>query len=85
MNAKKLLARLAAGHVRNVSFRDFAALVTAFGFRLARTEGSHHIYEHELLRELLNLQDVRGEAKAYQIRQFLRLVERYNLVLKEMK
>ena len=27
----------------------------------------------------LNLQDVRGQAKPYQIRQFLRLVERYAL------
>jgi len=28
---------------------------------------------------LLNLQEVRGEAKPYQIRQFLRIIERYNL------
>jgi hypothetical protein len=32
---------------------------------------------------LLNLQNVKGEAKPYQIRQFLRLVERYNLSLRE--
>ena len=30
---------------------------------------------------LLNVQEVRGEAKPYQIRQFLRLVERYALEL----
>jgi hypothetical protein len=29
------------------------------------------------------LQEVKGEAKAYQIRQFLRLVERHNLRLEE--
>ena len=33
------------------------------------------------VRELLNLQDVRGKAKAYQFRQLLQLVERYNLSL----
>jgi hypothetical protein len=33
--------------------------------------------------ELLNLQAVGGEAKPYQIRQFLRLVERYNLRLED--
>jgi len=33
--------------------------------------------------ELVNLQDVKGEAKPYQIRQFLRLVEKYNLRLEE--
>ncbi|MEZ4568899.1 MAG: hypothetical protein R2849_00910 [Thermomicrobiales bacterium] len=31
--------------------------------------------------ELLNIQPSRGEAKPYQIRQFLDLVERYNLQL----
>jgi hypothetical protein len=32
--------------------------------------------------ELLNLQDVRGMAKAYQIRQLLRLAGRYNLTIR---
>jgi len=54
-------------------------LVEGFGFRLARRSGSHHIYAHPRISELVNLQEVGGEAKAYQIRQFLRLVERYNL------
>ena len=31
----------------------------------------------------VNLQEARGEAKPYQIRQFLRLVERHNLILEE--
>jgi hypothetical protein len=35
--------------------------------------------------ELLNLQNVHGQAKPYQIRQFLRLVERHNLILEEGK
>jgi len=82
VNPKRLLARLAAGHLRNVSFRDFSTLLVAFGFRLARTEGSHHIYQHEGVTEQLNVQEVSGEAKAYQIRQFLRLVERYDLRMK---
>jgi len=34
---------------------------------------------------MVNLQDVNGEAKPYQIRQFLRLVERYNLRLEDEK
>jgi hypothetical protein len=36
---------------------------------------------HAELPELLNMQDVGGEAKSYQVRQLLRLVERYNLKL----
>jgi hypothetical protein len=32
---------------------------------------------------LLNLQDVGGQAKPYQINQWLRLVERYNLTMED--
>lgn len=58
-------------------------LVESFGFRLSRTEGSHHILVHPDIPELVNLQDVKGQAKPYQMRQFLKLVERYSLKLKE--
>jgi predicted RNA binding protein YcfA (HicA-like mRNA interferase family) len=56
-------------------------LVEAFGFRLSRVSGSHHIFIHPEVSEMVNLQEVSGKAKPYQIRQFLQLVERYNLVL----
>ena len=58
-------------------------LVEAFGFELRRTSGSHHVFSHPEVRELLNLQEVRGQTKPYQIRQFLRLVERYALRLED--
>jgi hypothetical protein len=38
---------------------------------------------HSNIPELVNLQEVKGEAKPYQIRQFLKLVERHNLRLEE--
>ena len=81
MNRKRLLQRLAQGALQIVAFRDMVSLVEGFGFRLQRTTGSHHIFVHPNVPELVNLQDVRGEAKPYQIRQFLRLVERYSLRL----
>jgi len=81
VNRKRLLQRLAQGALQNVAFRDMVSLVEGFGFRLQRTTGSHHIFVHPNVPELVNLQDVRGEAKPYQIRQFLRLVERYSLRL----
>lgn len=62
-------------------FREMVTLVEAFGFRLSRVSGSHHIFTHPQVQELVNLQDVKGQAKPYQIRQFLRLVEQYNLEL----
>ena len=58
-------------------------LVEAFGFRLARTSGSHHIFAHPDIAELVNLEDVDAQAKPYQIRQFLPLVERYNLIMED--
>lgn len=59
------------------------ALVTSYGFELSRSGGSHHIFIHPEIDELVNLQRIRGKAKSYQIREFLKLVEEYNLVLKE--
>jgi predicted RNA binding protein YcfA (HicA-like mRNA interferase family) len=40
-------------------------LVEAFGFRLSRTSGSHHIFIHPNVKELVNLQNVKGQAKPY--------------------
>ena len=82
MKKLKLLKRALEGS-RNFKFEEMVALAEAFGFRLSRTQGSHHIFVHPGVPELLNLQNVHGEAKPYQIRQFLRLVERYNLSLRE--
>ena len=67
--------------MRNVAFSDMVNLVEGFGFHTVRMSGSHHIFAHPDISELVNLQSVEGEAKPYQIRQFLRLVERHNLQL----
>ena len=58
-------------------------LVEAYGFSLERISGSHHIFVHPDIPELVNLQKVGGEAKPYQIKQVLKLVETYNLKLGE--
>ena len=79
---RKTLQRILA-ESKNIRFSDMIRLVDGFGFRLSRTEGSHHIFVHPDITELVNLQDVKGRAKPYQIRQFLKLVERYSLELKE--
>jgi predicted RNA binding protein YcfA (HicA-like mRNA interferase family) len=55
MNPEKLLKRLAQGALRNVSFRDMVNLVEGFGFRLIRINGSHHIFSHSMVAELVNL------------------------------
>lgn len=63
----------------SLRFGEMVRLAEAFGFREARQRGSHHIFLHPDVPELVNLQDVNGAAKPYQVRQFLKLVERYNL------
>lgn len=83
MKRKTLLRRFLSGSVANVSFGDLVDLVEGFGFTLQRTSGSHHIYAHPDVSELINLQEVGGEAQPYQVRQLLRLVERYNLELED--
>ena len=81
MDQQKLLIRLARGSMANVAFGDMQRLVEGLGFELRRVNGSHHVFVHPEIPELINLQAVRGQAKPYQIRQFLKLVERYDLKL----
>jgi predicted RNA binding protein YcfA (HicA-like mRNA interferase family) len=85
MKRRKLLKRLSEGQLKNVAFGDMINMVEGFGFQLVRVSGSHHIFTNPDIPELVNLQEVKGEAKPYQIRQFLRLVERYNLTLEDEK
>jgi len=78
MNKQKLLAKALAGS-KNLRFTEAVALAKAFGYRLSRTKGSHHIFVHSRIKVLVNLQEVDGKAKPYQVRQLLDIVERYNL------
>lgn len=55
MKNQKLLEKILAGS-KNIRFSDFVGLVEAFGFVLSRVRGSHHIFEHPNIPEILNLQ-----------------------------
>jgi hypothetical protein len=80
--SKKLLQKALASP-NNLRFTDMVKLAESFGFQLSRSSGSHHLFVHPRVKELLNLQEVRGKAKPYQIGQFLKLVEKYDLELGE--
>jgi hypothetical protein len=82
MKPRKILAK-ALSSPANVRFAEMQRLVEAFGFRLPRITASHHIYGRPGTPEQINLQEVDGNAKPYQIRQFLRLVERYNFRIED--
>jgi predicted RNA binding protein YcfA (HicA-like mRNA interferase family) len=83
MDKRKLLIRLARGELANVAFGDAHRLLEGLGFELRRVSGSHHVFEHPDITELLNLQSIGGQAKPYQLRQLMRLVERYDLRLRD--
>ncbi len=80
MKRQKLLEK-ALSHPASLRFDEALALAEGFGFRVSRVRGSHHILCHANVREFINLQDVGGTAKPYQVRQLLELTERYNLSL----
>lgn len=79
MKPRDLLDRAARGNVSNVRFTDLQRLVLALGFHLARSQGSHHIYSQKDVPELVDIQDRKGQAKPYQVRQVVELAERYSL------
>jgi len=81
MKPHKLLKKIVTGS-RNIRFQDFAQLINAFGFALERITGSHHIYSHPDVPQTISVQpDQNNQAKAYQVRQFLRIVEKFELTL----
>jgi len=50
-----------------------------------RITGSHHVFARPGIAEQLNLQDRHGQAKPYQLRQLMTLVQRYDLRVEEGK
>jgi hypothetical protein len=58
MNKQKLFKRILSGS-DNIRFDDVVAAIEAFGFRLSRINGSHHIFKHDGIPKLLNLQNLR--------------------------
>ena len=82
MNKKTLLAK-ALSSPNNLHFNELVSLAEAFGFVLSRSEGSHRIFALPSTTHRLNLQNCKGKAKPYQIRQLLKLVEENNLRLED--
>lgn len=84
MNPNKMLKKLLANS-KNVDFSDMVILLEHFDFFLARVSGSHNIFINREVKEIVNIQNVGGQVKPYQIKQFLRLVEKYNLQIRPIR
>ena len=72
MKKRKLFEKILAGS-KNIRFAEATSFAEAFGFRLDRINGSHHIFVHPDIPELINFQDVKGKVKSYQLKQLRQL------------
>ena len=75
----KTLDRVLGGRSdANIRFRDLRALLLALDF-VERIRGDHHIFSRADIPEILNLQPLGSQAKAYQVRQVRQVILRYQL------
>lgn len=81
--ARKILIKVLSGS-KNVRFGELQILLEALGFTLDRISGSHHIYAHQDLPQPISIQpDKNQQAKVYQLRQLVKLIEQYNLRIED--
>ena len=68
----------------NVRFGDLRRLVEAVGYSFRRQKGSHLVFTHGARPDLpmVNLQSDGANAKPYQVRQIVRLIDEHNLEVK---
>jgi hypothetical protein len=78
MDKRELLAELKA-NPKKIRFARMCRIAEAFGFQTRKGSGSHRIYYRDDLREILNFQNDEGGAKPYQVRQFIKIIEKYRL------
>jgi predicted RNA binding protein YcfA (HicA-like mRNA interferase family) len=76
---EKLYASLLANPSLRISFRDFEALLVAFGFEIRSGRGSHRNYKHPAIPALLTIQPRGKDALPYQVKRLLELVRDYDL------
>ncbi|MGI9009180.1 MAG: type II toxin-antitoxin system HicA family toxin [Streptosporangiaceae bacterium] len=60
-------------------------LLQALGFKEVGGRGSHRVFGHPRMPEILTLQRLHGQAKPYQVRQVVALIRQYNLDLEGMQ
>ena len=76
----RLLALVLSGTAdRSIRFEELRRLLLALGFE-ERIRGSHHIYTHAGIAEIINIQPREGGlAKPYQVRQVRHVIVQYKL------
>jgi predicted RNA binding protein YcfA (HicA-like mRNA interferase family) len=79
---KTLEKVLRGGSDANIRFADLRNLLLTLGFE-ERIKGSHHIFNHDDVDEILNLQPSGSKAKRYQAKDVRDIILNYGLVSHE--
>ncbi len=81
MSRREKLINKALRDPRSLSFTELCLLSESFGFQRRQGKGSHVRYVHLEIRITTNFQPGKnGEAKAYQVRQFLAILRSHGLL-----
>ena len=81
----KFLRRLLSGNSdANIPFSHLCTLLCNFGFT-ERIRGDHHIFTHDGVGEILNLQPIGSKAKPYQVKQVRNVIRKYRLDEEDIK
>ncbi len=64
----------------NIRFEELCKVAELFGFKFKGGRGSHRIFVRDGIKDMLNFQDVKGKAKPYQVKQLIKVIEKYKLL-----
>jgi hypothetical protein len=79
----KLLTSILSGlSDKNIRFEELCLVLERLGFQ-KRVKGDHFIFAKDGVVEILNLQPVGKNAKAYQVKQVRNLIVKYRLGVKD--
>lgn len=80
MKRDKLIFQL-YNNPKNLRFQEFEKILDWAGFILSNVKGSHRVYSHPEIKRMLPIQpDKNGYAKVYQVEQFIKLVDEFQLL-----
>ena len=63
----------------NIDFSDFRNLIIDLGFTFKNQEGSHIVYYHYGINEIINIQKKGNKAKDYQVRQLRKIIKKHDI------
>jgi hypothetical protein len=75
----KLLFKILSGRSdRTIPFSELCYILEKLRFE-KRINGDHHIYYHDRIVEIINIQPIGSGAKAYQVKQVRNIILKYKL------